>query len=305
MAQSNYTGSWGKTRVEVVELEENIKEPEKKKSKIEKINNWIERKDLVYWLIIVVLLWLLSSDYGKENPVVLDNWNFTGTIVSIILAILAIVYTYAQNSTTLLTTNKLGESADKIEDVTKKIEDISMDALFLKLENKVNEIVGVIDSSLKEEMGKQNDFLKEFIGSTSIVSPFSEAFDIMTKEQWETFVHEFLVEDVVIGSVIYNIYVKYEKNLTYDYSEYVSWLAKKSSVPEEEKVQYQLYVLALFKGASIVFESLNVFKVKSTSENLIVTYISPMLKEAIKNNLNLESDHINNVNKFIEKYHSK
>lgn len=279
---------------------DNITQSKKFSEKIE----WIEKKDLVYWLVIIILVWLLSSDYGKNNPIVLDNWNFAGTIVSIILAILAIVYTFAQNSTTLFTSNKLSESAVKIENVTKKIEEISVDDLFLKLESRVNEMVDVIDSSLKEEMDKQNQMIKEFMESTNIVSPFEDSFNIMTEEEWEKYIRNFINTGDVISEILYHVYLKYKKNLKYNFTEYATWVVEQSpSITGEHKMQYHYFTLGMLTGARSVYESINVFKLESSDRDLIVTEISPIFISSIEKYI--DESKVEKINRFIEYKYGK
>ena len=254
-----------------------------KKNKIDK-REWIEKKDLFYWILIILLLWLLSSDYGKNNPLVLDNWTFTGTIVSIILAILAIVYTYAQNSTTLMTTNKLSESAEKIEEVTRKIEDTSIDVLFTQLESKVNEIISVIDTSLKEEMDKHKDFLNEFMKSKNFKSPFEDSFEIMSEEQWNKYIEEINKDNSLISELLYHIYIKNKKNLSYNYYHYANWIVNNTE-GVNDKDGFSSFIATILNGAQYVLESLNVFTTEDLDSKLTVKEVSPALMSSIENNL--------------------
>ncbi|WP_025114152.1 hypothetical protein [Lysinibacillus fusiformis] len=99
----------------IVKIPPYFKKDLKKKS----LTSWIEVKDLLYWLLIICLgsISLFTYQY-KENSEVIDHWGFAGTIVSIILAVVAIGFTLFQTLSSNLSSEKIADSADKIEKAT-------------------------------------------------------------------------------------------------------------------------------------------------------------------------------------------
>jgi len=91
----------------------------KKDLKKKSLTSWIEVKDLLYWLLMICLgsISLFTYQY-RENSEVIDHWGFAGTIISIILAVVAIGFTLFQTLSSNLSSEKIAVSADKIEQAT-------------------------------------------------------------------------------------------------------------------------------------------------------------------------------------------
>lgn len=75
----------------------------------------IEKKDILYWLLISCLgtIALITFRYKDANEVI-SHWSFAGTIVSIILAVIAIGFTLFQTLSSNLSSEKIAESAEII-----------------------------------------------------------------------------------------------------------------------------------------------------------------------------------------------
>ncbi|MCS5501909.1 hypothetical protein NY607_12310 [Lysinibacillus sp. A4] len=103
----------------IVKIPPLIKKDIKKKS----LTSWIEVKDLLYWLLIICLgsISLFTYQY-RGNSEVIDHWGFAGTIVSIILAVVAIGFTLFQTLSSNLSSEKIADSAIKIEQVTQNLD---------------------------------------------------------------------------------------------------------------------------------------------------------------------------------------
>lgn len=92
------------------------------------------------WIFIIIILslvqafiWYLSFKYSN-SPNDLGYWSFAGTIVSIILAVLAIGYTYAESQSEK---NKANTIANQINELNSVIKTITLEASSL---NKISEI---------------------------------------------------------------------------------------------------------------------------------------------------------------------
>ncbi|WP_336634702.1 hypothetical protein [Lysinibacillus fusiformis] len=106
----------GKTNEEEKSIE---KEREKKKT----LTSWIEKKDILYWLLIMCLsaISIFTYQYSGDKDAI-SHWGFAGTIVSIILAVVAIGFTLFQTLSSNLSSEKIADSADKIERVTNSLD---------------------------------------------------------------------------------------------------------------------------------------------------------------------------------------
>lgn len=99
----------------------------------------ITKKDLGYWILILVLaiITILTWRLG-DNPDVIGYLGFGGTIASILLAVVALIYSFFQTAASGNTTAILEDSAKKIESVTDS----------LKRVDKIVEIADKLESSL-------------------------------------------------------------------------------------------------------------------------------------------------------------
>lgn len=75
----------------------------------------VTKKDMAYWfvmLVIFIIFWLSSYLYNDSKLV--EYISFSGTIVSIILGIVAIIFSYFQNFTSSNTSEKLLETSNSL-----------------------------------------------------------------------------------------------------------------------------------------------------------------------------------------------
>lgn len=97
------------------------------------------------WIIGILLITnvlIFTFKFGSNEK--LTNYiSFAGTLISIVLAILAIIYSYYQNSTYENSTTKLNESANNIKELTEKVEN-SINVLTEKIEKTNN-----LDTTIK------------------------------------------------------------------------------------------------------------------------------------------------------------
>ncbi|MED1284417.1 hypothetical protein [Bacillus mycoides] len=144
----------------------------------QELHEWVEKKDLAYWLIIIILFAVSTYTYKySSNDDVITHWGFAGTIVSIILAIIAIVYTFFDNFTSKSSHQKLEESADRIKDITKKLDSNNL----VDSSNKIEEI-GLKLEAITFKMDKQlesiNNGINEMHNKTNQnFSNFSKKLD--------------------------------------------------------------------------------------------------------------------------------
>ncbi|MDH5163931.1 hypothetical protein [Heyndrickxia oleronia] len=89
-------------------------------------SNFPTKKDMAYWILILILFIIGSFTfyYGSKKDVI-SHIGFAGTIVSILLAVIAIIYSFYQSSTYENVNYKLDNSAQKIKNATDKLSNVS------------------------------------------------------------------------------------------------------------------------------------------------------------------------------------
>lgn len=156
-------------KITKVEEESNNSNSKDKNSKDKTLTSWISKKDLLYWLLIVCLgtISLFTFRY-KDATEVISHWGFAGTIVSIILAVIAIGFTLFQTLTSELSSEKITKSAEKIEDITNKLDTRSI--------VKSSEIMKDAAEYLKENMASIEEKLNEINNGQKQFNEFATGF---------------------------------------------------------------------------------------------------------------------------------
>ncbi|NUJ05047.1 hypothetical protein [Bacillus paranthracis] len=136
-----------------------LREKSTEQLKTEKgLHDWVQKKDLIYWLIIVMVCAISHYTYKyKDSGELISHWSFGGTIVSIILAIIAIVYTFYDNFTSKSSVQQLENSAGKIKDITEKLDSSHL----VNSSNKIEEISVQLEIIMKSMDNKMKDISTE------------------------------------------------------------------------------------------------------------------------------------------------
>lgn len=109
------------------------------------------REWLLVLLVVILVQFIVQGSawiYGS-NSSALGYISFAGTIVSIILAVLAIVYSFVQSITQQNSSNTISRQVEKLIDVTNSV-DTSKNELGLSL-NKLYDVSEAIEKSLSEQ----------------------------------------------------------------------------------------------------------------------------------------------------------
>ncbi|PHA78091.1 hypothetical protein [Bacillus toyonensis] len=161
------------------------------------------KRDFYYIVgFLIILLVFVATGRLADNTDVVDYVGFAGTIVSILLAVIAIIYSFYQSSTYESAISKLDNSANKIQEVTTKLSNVSEiesmmkefkeEVIFFKESiEEVKNSVGRVDveiSSMKQSFESgfqsisntgentkivyQKDYLEKFVGNSSKISLF-------------------------------------------------------------------------------------------------------------------------------------
>lgn len=102
--------------------------PVKDENEKKTLTSWITKKDILYWSLIVciVAIGIFTFQYKNDGEVI-SHWGFAGTIVSIILAVIAIGFTLFQTLTHSLSSEKIEKSAERIEKASTELDSTKLE----------------------------------------------------------------------------------------------------------------------------------------------------------------------------------
>lgn len=124
----------------------------------------------IIFIIVLLIILLISTKVGNNADIV-NYVGFAGTISSIILAIVAIIYSYYQSSLNTDSTNRLAEAVSKSEDSMMKLEEYEseLDQIGNKFTSgikemesstiKINSAINKIDDNFSLTHSKQNELI--------------------------------------------------------------------------------------------------------------------------------------------------
>ena len=178
-----------------------------------------ERKWTSYIFIASVLLIITISIfsvffYGDKN--VLDFVSLASALISIILAIITIIYSFVINSQTAGEFNKLNEASTTLQDAAKKVENATMsykDSADSLEENikKIIEVISNVESKadrILDGLKNQHTRTNHKFAETSFDSPSSEQ-NIIDKQ---TFINNFVKVSSPVGIMIMYACMKADKS---------------------------------------------------------------------------------------------
>ncbi|WP_366248379.1 hypothetical protein [Terribacillus aidingensis] len=164
-----------------------------------------KNKDFIYCMIIMTLLLIgvFTFFYGGRDDIV-SHMGFGGTVVSILLAVVAIIYSFYQSSTYENANAKLDASASQIQEAANNVSVVKEIQPML---NEFKEEVRVLKegiSNVKEITGRVDTgiiALKDDISKSLISNSKSEDKNHSSKQVHESFFLDFLT----ISSPIHTI----------------------------------------------------------------------------------------------------
>lgn len=162
------------------------------------------KRDFFYIVgfLVLAIIFIVSGRLTVEDKDVVDYVGFAGTIVSILLAVIAIIYSFYQSSTYENSTQKLDITANKIEGITKELSEvakISGNITYLKeMVDKINYIVTNIETNLYDEIDKKPIIKGIYNGNTSNVHTDSDDKFKYNKEYFEKVVGNLTVLSSIV-----------------------------------------------------------------------------------------------------------
>lgn len=148
-------------------------------------------KDYIYLIIIIVIIFiLLGANFFGASSSLANKLNFTATVTSIILAILAIVFPLIENSNIKQTNIILRQTSKDIKKANKSLQDNS---------SIINESVSTLNASIVQLQG-----LSERLNDERILSQI----DSLRKEM----ANQSIITVKQLSDIMANTYPKAEKN---------------------------------------------------------------------------------------------
>ncbi|NMH72797.1 hypothetical protein HF078_06915 [Bacillus sp. RO2] len=197
---------------------------EKEKTNLE---NLIEKKDLAYWILILCLgsISVFTYEYSGDKEAI-NHWSFAGTIVSIILAVIAIIFTFYQSFSNEVSANKIEKAADKITAAT-----IDLDVSELKqssdvinnlaenmrihnenLQSKINAISNEL-SGLKSDQFEHQNYIKSLIKSNININKEEDKNNSQFTFTKESFDSWYMYAPFRLKLMLYAIYRLHESGI--------------------------------------------------------------------------------------------
>jgi hypothetical protein len=140
--------------------------------KIVELKGQVTRKDLAYWIIFLIGFNIFALSGKLSHDTTLINYiGFAGTLLSIVLAIIAIIYSYFQSSSFENTKFKLDQSVEKIEEASSSLSKM----------NKIEELTASISASVNNfETNLASSITDLQSGLTQLAGTFEERLHLFT-----------------------------------------------------------------------------------------------------------------------------
>lgn len=278
----------------------------------------ITKRDLGYCILILVgiIVLVLTKKLGT-NTTAVAYIGFAATLTSLLLAVVAIIYSFYQNSTYASTSEKLESSAKKIKKITGELAAVSEVRSILE-EMKIESIS--FNESLKymqQVVSTIENGVREVKGSLDVANiAMSQQFDKESTKQSnsENFINfkTFLNGLNAYSVMTFYLYLQiHNKKLKLDVIQVANWHIRNLTFPENTLDDGKLrYYRSIIQGQLMVYEhQLNLFSVDvSDKSDALVADFNPefakALNEKVKELLSSKDDKAiefnNRINDFIE-----
>lgn len=247
--------------------------PNRKKMKNKEL---ITKRDLIYWLIYCISVSIiLATNQLHQNLNIVNYIGFAGTLISIILAVLAIIYSFFQNFTYSNVNNQLIETSEKIEDLINSLKDTSEnyskknEELIINYDHYTKSLHQMIESKFditKNEISAISDKLENIKTSSTTEKEKDNTQNLNLKKQdIETFIKKTSV-----------------------YGRYLIYAVKQLEISKIEFNRKEFFREIFDSSADYAFgfyiatKTIGIFKANIIDENLEqITYLNEHAKELI------------------------
>lgn len=194
---------------------------------------WVGKKDLIYWLLMLsMIIIFLTVFYFVGDEQLVSYFGFAGTIVGMILAIIALIYSFSQSITLGSAHSRLEDSAKKIEYFSSKIEKLDvLDNLSDEIEKSIESLKINVDSinstvdqlayTLTSDLRMQTNTINEnFKALSESINPTRDDNEVPQLKWFLNSVHQSLLITLKILTICY------ERNEIININEVCDWIDK-------------------------------------------------------------------------------
>ncbi|UOG50912.1 hypothetical protein [Leptospira noguchii] len=242
--------------------------------------DYITKKDLVYWILMLGLLFLLSLTHNLgNNNNILNYLSFASTSISIVLSLLAIIYTFFQNFYQNSTVENLNKSSSDIRDSTNSLS---------LLMTKINEATSMLHQGIDNKMNLFN------VNIETSVHKISEMFEKKSLDESNNsskIIND--SENIEIKHFIENL--KSNKNSSIEISKVFQFIRNYYEKGKEFTIEMMFDELNIYKNIDnnefptlsykagylelllFILLSLNLISLNVTNEQYSIKSISPLI----------------------------
>ncbi|WP_148629488.1 hypothetical protein [Bacillus sp. E214] len=261
------------------------------------------KRDFFYIVgfLIIAIIFIISENFS-DNKNIVDYVGFSGTIISILLAVIAIIYSFYQNSTYINSTQKLDITAEKIEEITRKLSEVaevSGNITYLKdMVDKINSIVTNIETNLYEEIDK-----KPLPGRVDNGANLTVKMDTDGTFKYDKVYFENVVGNLTVLSAIVVVWIQkcHKLNLNFNIRHCARFFVE--DIMMEKDNARLLGIENAINGILIAYEHLYFFDIKKVSEiefkvNMYDANLSLVIDEG-KTNIGILKEHFEKIEKLL------
>ncbi|MBA9029456.1 hypothetical protein [Peribacillus huizhouensis] len=252
----------------------------------------ITKKDLGYWILILIgLICIILTLKLSDNASAVDYIGFAATLTSLLLSVVAIIYSFYQNSTYTSTSEKLESSANKIKKITRELAAVSevrsiLEEMKLESQNfnhsliSLQQVVSTIENGVSEVKGNLSNanlaMFQQFDKESSKQS--SSEINFINFEAFLNSLNSYSVMTFYLHLQIHN------RKLKLNSREFLEWYIRNFTFPEvtidDSAVQFYR---AMIQGTLLVYEQqLNLFSVNmDTTNDAMITKFNPEFEKAL------------------------
>lgn len=272
----------------------------------------ITKKDLGYWILILVgIIVTILTVKLADNATAVDYIGFAGTITSILLAVVALMYSFYQNNAYESTTQQLESSSKKIKKAVKELDQVSeLKEIVTEIRNEsssiamsikgLHETVGTVESVIhtvnsnledtRQDLFKNFNFKSE---NSNVNNGFTDIKQLIANLNMTAF------------TVLYTCYVAHDRNIQINTMKFTQlYMDEFWPGSKEDNMFDRLTVLVM--GILFMFSEFGIFDFEYGSR-LTINQFNSEIGDEVMNRVNeiLEStdgkpkEYIKKINKFI------
>lgn len=280
----------------------------------------LEKKDLSYicGLLFFLLIILAAMSFGDDFELV-SYFGFAGTLIGIVLAIIALIYSFSQSITQGSANKKLEESAQRLEELSKTFQKLEkLDSLsdelkepIIQLKNDLQSSILIIDQTvsqlapaLAEKIEKQTELLHSAFNGSAY---FNKQPNINTSINDDNVFLERLIQTIPLSHLLITYFCikSYENGDTTNLLEMLDWSNKNklslyyiddadSTYTDVQKTMLAERNAGAFIGLYIYFASFEWIKlIGDNLNNISLTHLNDEFSDCVKKRVATLVEHHN------------